>query len=58
MVPANRNQAKIIKVSALPAPSPTLDDRDRDMRPGRFAVTGAFIKLPDRPESNSDGAQK
>ena len=58
MVPANRKQVKIIKLPALPAPCPALDDRERDMRPGRFAVAGAFIKLPDRSESNSDQPQK
>jgi hypothetical protein len=54
----NHKQVKIVKLPALPARSPILDDRERDMRPGRFAVTGSFIKLPDRSESNLDMPQR
>ena len=58
MVPNHRKQVKIVKLPALPARNPALDDRERDTRPGRFAVTGAFIKLPDRSEPNSDVPQR
>jgi hypothetical protein len=30
-------------------------ERHRDSRPGRFAVTGPFVKLPDSDKSSRDG---
>jgi hypothetical protein len=32
-------------------------ERDRDTRPGRFAVTGDFIKLPQSDEQQSADAR-
>lgn len=58
MDPANRKSTKIIKSPELPADSQALDDRERDARPGHFAVSGAFIKLPDSSGSSSDQPQK
>ena len=30
-------------------------ERHRDARPGRYAVTGPFVKLPDPEETNHNG---
>ena len=54
MKPIEWKQTKIFKSPGLKAPtSEPIDDRQRDMRPGRFAVTGAFITLPESPATNS-----
>ncbi len=54
MNPAQWKQTTIFKSPGLKAPtSEPIDDRQRDMRPGRFAVTGAFIKLPESAATTS-----
>ena len=47
-----KTHAKIVAAPSLrlaPEVSTLRDDRDRDLRPGHFAVTGPFIKLSEEP---------
>lgn len=53
MTPANRKQAMIVKSLAFAEAYRQLEDeRQRDTRPGRFAVTGQFIQLPEQETSD------
>ncbi len=58
MTPVEWKPAKVIRSSSLPANDRVAgiapDERERDMRPGRFAVTGQFIKLPERSDADSE----
>jgi hypothetical protein len=53
MVPTRQPNVKTIKLPPLPsgrvASTAAIDERQRDTRPGHFAVTGPFIKLPEFP---------
>ena len=58
MTPSELKKTKIVVPPGLGtrpnSATITPEQRERDMRPGRFAVTGPFIKLSDLLERESD----
>lgn len=54
----NRSEVRIVwsreAKGATQRFQPVVDERDRDNRPGRFAVQGSFIQLPREPDVGED----